>query len=673
MAVMFPPVSSTASDASASIGSTFHEDVPSKTPSASDADPCAVTVPGTSTSTLNVVSDAHCVSGSDPLASHVGLDAAMVPGTSTSSLDVVSGAHCVSGSGPLASHVGLDAATVPDTSTSSLDVVSGAHCVTGSGPSVSHVGLGAATVPGTTSSSPSVVSDARSVVRMAGGAVATGRPGCRSRLYASFDGGFRPLSGRCAIAWCVWSSDHQLIQWQATTFLDSHSNNVMEAQGLLECLRRIRNAFSFPRVNIYGDSRVVISQALCRFVCRAPHLASLIGEIRALGTVDTLIYLHAILRASNSAADGLCNWIMDSFPPSDLTLSGTRWPCPPLYASAQSPVILLELPHTAPPILPDLLAHVAATWSLVLRDLHQVAHLVRARFVQLSDDRPSHPPVTRVRPHSRIFTSAASLPSWFDTPATRSCCVRGCTRCVPRAVFDALQSAASRVGVPFPVDSVFLAARPGPHVVPATDLHILDALVADCRFGIPRTLALFRGQTATDPRPNKALRPWLYRVHVASYPNLDLLCAIAQTGLIPPWKNPSTRRGSRPTPAKYPGARTGAGLVVDKLLADYYKGRAIIATMEAFERDPTFQSSAFALVPKKGKPLHLDGRIIHDLSAPDGLSVNAQTASEASPDATWDPFVSIARRICELRRRYPGYTIYAMIADIAEAFHHVPV
>ncbi|KAE8902231.1 hypothetical protein PF002_g14133 [Phytophthora fragariae] len=29
MAVMFPPVSSIASDASASIGSTFHEDVPS--------------------------------------------------------------------------------------------------------------------------------------------------------------------------------------------------------------------------------------------------------------------------------------------------------------------------------------------------------------------------------------------------------------------------------------------------------------------------------------------------------------------------------------------------------------------------------------------------------------------------------------------------------------------
>ncbi|KAE9035945.1 hypothetical protein PR003_g15085 [Phytophthora rubi] len=239
MAVMFPPVSPTASDASASIGSTFHEDVPSKTPSASDADPCAATVPDTSTISLAVVSGTHIVSGSGPSASYVSRRADMVPATSNSLPDDVSGAHCVSGSGPSASHVGLDAATVPGTSTSSLDVVSDAHCVSGSGPLASHVGLDAATVPGTSSSSPCVVSDARSVVRVAGGAVDTGRPGFRSRLYASFDGGFRPLSGRCAFAWCVWSSDQELIQWQATTFLNSHSNNVMEAQGLLACLRTV--------------------------------------------------------------------------------------------------------------------------------------------------------------------------------------------------------------------------------------------------------------------------------------------------------------------------------------------------------------------------------------------------------------------------------------------------
>eukprot|EP00644_Phytophthora_capsici_P004859 jgi/Phyca11/72144/gw1.1.743.1 len=44
--------------------------------------------------------------------------------------------------------------------------------------------------------------------------------------------------------------------------------------------------------------------------------------------------------------------------------------------------------------------------------------------------------------------------------------------------------------------------------------------------------------------------------------------------------------------------------------------------MAALTAEPGFHSSAFALVPKKDVPLSEDGRIIHDLSAPQGLSVN---------------------------------------------------
>ncbi|GMF55905.1 unnamed protein product [Phytophthora fragariaefolia] len=153
------------------------------------------------------------------------------------------------------------------------------------------------------------------------------------------------------------------------------------------------------------------------------------------------------------------------------------------------------------------------------------------------------------------------------------------------------------------------------------------------------------GQTLSDPRPNKALRPWLYRAHLASYPDLDLLCLIATHSVIPPWKDPSSRFGLRPVPANYIGVITGATVVTDKLLADYYK--------------------AVALSP----PWPLSNVI----PGPDGQSINAQTSSEDAPDASWDPFVSIARRIRDLQRRYPGYAIYAMIADIADAFHHVPI
>ncbi|KAG3233484.1 hypothetical protein PI124_g21442 [Phytophthora idaei] len=214
----------------------------------------------------------------------------------------------------------------------------------------------------------------------------------------------------------------------------------------------------------------------------------------------------------------------------------------------------------------------------------------------------------------------------------------------------------------------------------------LELCLARCRFR-SRTFAswmrslptpywefeLFRGQTTEDYRPNKALRPWLYRAHLPSYPQLGVLCSIAAAGLVPPWKDAQPFRGAQPIPKNYQGANTGATIVRDKLRANYYKGRYIVAQMATLVQDPMFHSSAFALVPKKDNPLHVDGRIIHDLSAPDEQSINAQTASEASPHATWEPFVSIARRVCDLRRRYPGYNIYAMIADIVEAFHHVPV
>ncbi|EGZ08980.1 hypothetical protein PHYSODRAFT_318793 [Phytophthora sojae] len=225
---------------------------------------------------------------------------------------------------------------------------------------------------------------------------------------------------------------------------------------------------------------------------------------------------------------------------------------------------------------------------------------------------------------SQIHTTARDLPSEFDVNIARSCVVNGIARCVPGDVFTTLRR---RFEIPFPMDSAF-----------------------------GHSAAI----NSSQPRPNKALGPWLYEVHLATYHQPQLLCAIATNGIIPPWSNPGARRGVRPLPDNYGGRR---------LLADYYKGRCLVATLATLQRDPGFHSSSFALVAKKDIPLHIDGRIIHYLSAPPGGSNN----SDASPDATWDPFDSIAQRVRDLRRRYPVYAIYAMVADIVDAFHHVPV
>ncbi|RLN31497.1 hypothetical protein BBJ28_00019634 [Nothophytophthora sp. Chile5] len=184
-----------------------------------------------------------------------------------------------------------------------------------------------------------------------------------------------------------------------------------------------------------------------------------------------------------------------------------------------------------------------------------------------------------------------------------------------------------------------------PLTISTVDATILDALIAAPHLGITGTLRIFRGQTPADGRPNKAL---------------------------PHGFNPAGRQGVRPLPDNYVGAEHGATIVTDKLLADYYKGRCLIATTCTLQRNPGYHSSSFTLVSKNDQSLHLDGRIIHDLSAPPGGSINDQTNSDASPDATWDLFESIAQRILDLSRRFPGHAIYAIVEDIADAFHHVP-
>ncbi|OWZ11996.1 LOW QUALITY PROTEIN: hypothetical protein PHMEG_00014908 [Phytophthora megakarya] len=86
-------------------------------------------------------------------------------------------------------------------------------------------------------------------------------------------------------------------------------------------------------------------------------------------------------------------------------------------------------------------------------------------------------------------------------------------------------------------------------------------------------------------------------------------------------------RGVGPLPDNYGGAESGATVVTHKPLADYYKGRCLVASLDMLQQDPGFHFCSFTLVPKKNKPIHLDERIIHDLSAPPGCSVNDQTNS----------------------------------------------
>ncbi|EGZ14431.1 hypothetical protein PHYSODRAFT_301482 [Phytophthora sojae] len=381
------------------------------------------------------------------------------------------------------------------------------------------------------------------------------------------------------------------------------------------------------------------------FRCSNSRLCPWVAAIRAMGTGRSRFYLHHVSRDYNVAADALCNWAMDTQSPSGaMSYSGACWPCPARFGQGicPPPPVLTTYSTGSSVSQSDGHDHAAATRLLVLSELEVVAHLIRDRFAPEIDGSHVYPSVTLPPASPVVNTSARHQPSPFDSTVL--------VRVLSTVSNAVLRRWAHRVGVRVFMDTAFLAASSGRLTIPEVDLHILDGLAADPRLGIAGTLELFRGHTSQDFRPNRALRPWLYRQHLSSHPQLELLCNIAENGLVPHWADPVLRTGALPSPPNYPGANQGASIVTHKCIV------ATLATLASWER--------FAL----GR-----GRPHHPRSISPKLSANDHTDASISPDATWDPFVYIARRICYFRRRYPGYAVYAMVADIADASHLVPV
>ncbi|EEY63654.1 uncharacterized protein PITG_02120 [Phytophthora infestans T30-4] len=555
-------------------------------------------------------------------------------------------------------------------------------------------------------------------------------PNYGDTITLSIDGGARSLTHVSAYAWCAWSKPGKPLWWSASSVVPGGTNNVMEARALLSGLHWLRQHCHQQPVQIIGDSAIVIDMASARTRVHSATLAPLIHDIRLYINQLRLVRIRAVPRTFNVAADALCNWIMDQTETQSLTRSTLDTRCPLTELQWSDPLV-----KGCPPVAPiDLRTYDRlqwqSRWSLVLLDYERVRHIITNRFLlrhigvpirsHLSDvprstvdmlartdtsrrhvgvpnrshlsedsrstvdtlassDNPRRHVGVPNRSHlsddsrSTVDTQARTERSPFDNDIRRECVVRGIKRCVPPDVLRKFQAVASTHRLSFPLNRIFRNPTGDRLTLPFEDIRFLSAVVQLPHMGIEGTLRVFRGQTSRDDRPNKALRPRLFRQHLASYEELELLCSIAEHGVVPHWRHSVARAGVRPVPHNYPSAITGATVVTHRLRKDYYAGRCIIATMAALTAEPGFHSSAFALVPKKDVPLSEDGRIIHDLSAPQGLSVNDITDTSLTPDARWDQFSCIAIRIVELRTRYPGCRIYALVADIAEAFHHVPV
>ncbi|KAG6956410.1 hypothetical protein JG688_00011446, partial [Phytophthora aleatoria] len=179
--------------------------------------------------------------------------------------------------------------------------------------------------------------------------------------------------------------------------------------------------------------------------------------------------------------------------------------------------------------------------------------------------------------------------------------------CAPLGVFWRFQPIATTSGIPFPVSTVFIQPTTGQLTTPDTDVRLLTAFVGPPHMRIEGTLRLFRGQTSRDQRPKRALRPQMYRIRLTTYADVDLLCSIAEDGVVPRWRDQDSHTGVRHVP---------------RLSKEQ---RSPVAGVLLYPRDVPFERICSG--SQEGHPAQRDGRTSHDLSAPRGASVNGTTGT----------------------------------------------
>eukprot|EP00644_Phytophthora_capsici_P008012 jgi/Phyca11/125383/e_gw1.58.56.1 len=80
--------------------------------------------------------------------------------------------------------------------------------------------------------------------------------------------------------------------------------------------------------------------------------------------------------------------------------------------------------------------------------------------------------------------------------------------------------------------------------------------------------------------------------------------------------------------------------------------------------------SPFGVVDKGDEDPRTTGRVIHDLSFPDGESVNALTDRSAVADVTFENCSSIAREISKCTQSNPEAEVKVMAGDVASAYRN---
>ncbi len=123
-----------------------------------------------------------------------------------------------------------------------------------------------------------------------------------------FDGASRGNPGTAG-AGALLMNDGGEVVWETARFLGTKTNNEAEYTALLLLLKAAKER-DVKTLNIYGDSKLVVSQVSKQWKINLPHLRALAQEAWAL-MEGMSVTLEWIPREKNKLADALSNQGID--------------------------------------------------------------------------------------------------------------------------------------------------------------------------------------------------------------------------------------------------------------------------------------------------------------------------------------------------------------------------
>ena len=164
------------------------------------------------------------------------------------------------------------------------------------------------------------------------------------------------------------------------------------------------------------------------------------------------------------------------------------------------------------------------------------------------------------------------------------------------------------------------------------NIRVMTALAVDAAMPMIELVKLVRGESDTDPRPNKAIRPADLRWLLRDYEHVDLLVDAATHGLRPEWSTDAVR--GAPVPKNHQSAVRHMNAVIRSIRSGQDGGQYLVVDDLLLDKWSDVRVSPLGAVEKKDTDPDIEVRLIHDLSFPRGESTNTATDRRCLPNGT---------------------------------------